>query len=157
MIGRNMLPFGRDLIASQSVSKTAWTAALGFSLGMFPLVGVTTVACALVASILRLKQAPIQLGNYAALPLQLLLIIPFLRLGERISGAARFVFDPSALLKGFPNVPESTVRAVLMAQWHMIEGWAVIAPLAFVLAGLIGQFLLRRRQEVGIVAARPAA
>ena len=157
MIGRNMLPFGRDLIASQSVSKTAWTAALGFSLGMFPLVGVTTVACALVASILRLKQAPIQLGNYAALPLQLLLIIPFLRLGERISGAARFVFDPSALLKGFPNVPESTVRAVLMAQWHMIEGWAVIAPLAFVLAGLIGQFLLRRGQEVGIVAARPAA
>lgn len=152
-----MLPFGKELTASQSVSKTAWTAALGFSLGMFPLLGVTTIACALVASVFRLRQAPIQLGNYAALPLQLLLIIPLLRLGERISGAAPFVFDLPELLKGFPHVQESTVRAVLMAQWHMIAGWAVIAPLVFVLAGLFGQFLLRRRQEAEIVATGRAA
>jgi hypothetical protein len=157
MVGYRMLPSGRELMAAESVSKTAWTAALGFSLGMFPLLGVTTIACALVASVLRLRQVPIQLGNYAALPFQLALTIPFLRFGERISGASRFVFDPPALLKGFPNVPESTVRAVLLAQWHMIEGWAVIAPVAFVLAGLIGQVLLRRRQEVGIVETGRAA
>ena len=151
MIRHWMLPSGRELLDPPSVSKTAWTAALGFSLGMFPLLGVTTIACALVASVLRLRQIPIQLGNYAALPFQLALMIPFLRFGERISGATRFVFDPPTLLKGFPNVPESTVRAVLMAQWHMIEGWAVIAPVAFVLSGILGLFLLRRRQEVGIV------
>jgi hypothetical protein len=112
---------------------------------MFPLIGVTTISCALIAGVLRLRQVAIQLGNYAALALQIILLIPFLRLGERIAGAERFVFDPPLLLKGFPNIPESTARAVVMAQWHMIEGWAVVAPVAFVVAGLLGKALLRKR------------
>jgi len=131
--------------SGEPLPKTAWTVALGFAIGMFPLMGVTTIACALIAGVLRLRQVAIQLGNYAALPLQIILLIPFLRLGERIAGAERFMFDLSALLKGFPNIPESTARAVVMAQWHMIEGWAVVAPVAFVLAGLLGKALLRKR------------
>jgi hypothetical protein len=87
------------------------------------------------------------MGNYAALPLQIILLIPFLRLGERIAGAERFVLDAPALLNGLPTVPESTARAVVMAQWHMIEGWAVVAPLAFMLAGLIAQALLQRNRR----------
>jgi hypothetical protein len=124
---------------------------------MFPLLGLTTLACVLLARVLRLRQAPIQLGNYAALPLQIILLIPFLRLGERIAGAERFVFDPPALLKGFPHIPDSTARAVVMAQWHMIAGWAVVAPVAFVAAGLIAQAFLRRRQHTEIVRFERAA
>ncbi len=129
----------------EPVLKTACTVALGFAVGMFPLLGVTTIACLLLARLLRMRQAPIQLGNYAALPLQIVLLIPFLRLGERITGAERFVFDPPALLKGFPNIPESTARAVVMAQWHMIVGWAVVAPVAFGLVLLVARAVLRRR------------
>jgi hypothetical protein len=153
MLGRMMVP---GEVQRDSTSKTAWTIALGFAIGMFPLMGLTTIACVLIAGALRLKQASIQLGNYAALPLQILLIIPFLRLGERITGAERFVFDPAALLKGFPHIPESTARAVVMAQWHMIAGWAVVAPVAFLLAGLIARALLRRR-EPATIASVPAA
>ena len=153
-----MLPRAGKLISGEeSVTKTACTIALGFAIGMFPLLGVTTIACVLLAKLLRMRQAPIQLGNYAALPLQILLVIPFLRLGERLTGAERFVFDPAALLKGFPKIPDSTARAVVMAQWHMIEGWAVVAPLAFVLAALIAKLLLRRRAKVSMVDLRRAA
>ncbi len=142
---------GGLLGGGEPLPKTAWTVALGFAIGMFPLMGVTTIACALLAGGLRLRQAAIQLGNYAALPLQIILLIPLLRLGERIAGAERFVFDPPALLKGFPNIPESTARAVVMAQWHMIVGWAVVAPVAFVVAGMVGKVLLRRvRGEVEV-------
>jgi hypothetical protein len=153
MLGRLVLP---GEVRGDSTSKTAWTIALGFAIGMFPLMGLTTIACVLIAGALRLKQAPIQLGNYAALPLQIILIIPFLRLGERITGSERFVFDPAVLLKGFPHIPESTARAVVMAQWHMIAGWAVVAPVAFLLAGLIARALLRRKYPVTI-ASVPAA
>lgn len=139
---------GESIGGRSSASKTSWTVALGFTIGMFPLIGVTTLACVLIAAALRLKRGSIQLGNYAALPLQILLLIPFLRLGERITGAEHFVFDVPALLKGFPKIPESTARAVVMAQWHMIVGWAVVAPIVFVLTGLIAQVLLRRRQRV---------
>jgi hypothetical protein len=126
------------------VWKTAGTFALGFVIGMFPLIGITTIVCLLLALVLRLKQTVIQLGNYAALPLQIVLLIPYLRLGERITGPERFLFDPVKLLKSFPNVPETTVRSVVMAQWHMIQGRAVIAPVAFILAAFAAHVLLRR-------------
>ena len=149
-----MLPsVGEVFSGGESVSKTAWTVALGFAIGMFPLIGVTTIMCALFACVMRLRQAPIQIGNYAALPLQIILVIPFLRLGERIAGAERFVLDAPALLNSLPTVPESTARGVVMAQWHMIEGWVVVAPLAFMLAGLTAQALLqqnRRRSTSGV-------
>jgi hypothetical protein len=153
MLGRLVVP---GEVSGDSTSKTAWTIALGFAIGMFPLMGLTTIACVLIAGVLRLKQAPIQLGNYAALPLQIILIIPFLRLGERITGADRFVFDPAALLKGFPHIPESTARAVVMAQWHMIAGWALAAPVAFLLAGLIVRALLRRKKSAEMVSVSAA-
>jgi hypothetical protein len=137
-----------SLSGGQSVRKTAWTIALGFAIGIFPLIGVTTIVCVLLAGLLRMKQASIQLGNYAALPLQIILLIPCLRLGERMTGAERFVFDPLKLLQSFPNAPETTARAVVMAQWHMIEGWAVMAPVVFILARLTAQALMRRNRGV---------
>ena len=149
MIGPRMLPpVGALFSDGKSVRKTAWTVALGFAVGMFPLIGVTTLVCVLLARVLRLKQASIQLGNYAALPLQIILLIPCLRLGERITGSERFVFDPLRMLKSFPNVSETTAHAVVMAQWHMIEGWAVMAPVAFILAGLTAHVLMRRHGGV---------
>ena len=143
-----LLPVGALFSGEEPMWKTAWTAALGFAIGMFPLIGVTTIVCVLLAGVLRLRQAPIQLGNYAALPLQIILLIPCLRLGERITGAERFVFDPLQLLKSFPTVSETTAHAVVMAQWHMIEGWAVMAPVAFILAGLTAQVLMGRHRGI---------
>ncbi len=141
----------------EPVARTAWTVALGFAIGMFPLLGVTTVACVLLATVLRLKQSAIQVGNYAALPLQILLVIPFLRLGEKLTGGERFVFDPPALLKGFPHIPDSTARAVVMAQWHMIVGWAAVAPLALVVAALFTRWLLSRRRSYHAIELRKTA
>ncbi len=134
---------GRD-ISGDSVQRTAWTFGLGFAIGMFPLMGVPTLACVALAALLHFRQTPMQAGNWVALPLQIGLLIPFLRLGEKISGAERFVFDPPALLRGFPNIPESTARAVVMAQWHMILGWAVVAPVAAIVGAAIAWAVLRR-------------
>ncbi len=128
-----------------SPARAGWTAALGFGIGMFPLLGVTTLMCAIIAKMFRLKQGPIQFGNYAALPFQIVLIIPFLRLGERLLGAERFTFDFGALMRSMPNVPESMQRAVVYAQWHMIVGWAVVAPVAILVVGMVASWLLKKR------------
>lgn len=111
---------------------------------MFPLLGVTTLMCALVAKLFRLKQGPMQLGNYAALPFQIILLIPFLRLGERLLGAERFTFDVGALMRSMPNVPEEMQRAVVYAQWHMIVGWAVAAPIVVAVVGMIAVSMLKK-------------
>jgi len=94
---------------------------------------------------LRLKQGPMQLGNYAALPFQIVLIIPFLRLGERLLGAERFTFDVGALMRSMPHVPEELQRAVVYAQWHMIVGWAVVAPVVTLVIGALASAMLKKK------------
>jgi len=64
-----------------SPRRLALTLALGFALGCIPVVGVPTILCATLALALRLNLPAIQAANYVAMPLQLALIAPFVRLG----------------------------------------------------------------------------
>lgn len=65
-----------------SPRRLALTLALGFAIGCIPVIGVPTVLCAFLALLLGLNQPAIQAANYAAMPLQLILIVPFMRLGN---------------------------------------------------------------------------
>lgn len=67
-----------------SPRRLALTLALGFAIGCIPVVGVPTLLCAALALALRLNQPAIQAANYAAMPLQLALIVPFVRMGSWI-------------------------------------------------------------------------
>src|SRR6202451_1966790 len=64
--------------------KIALSLALGVALGVFPVLGSTTALCALAALVLRLNLPAIQIVNYFVYPLQIGLLIPFFRLGERL-------------------------------------------------------------------------
>jgi uncharacterized protein (DUF2062 family) len=68
---------------SQGISarRLALTLALGLAIGCIPVVGIPTVLCAMLALALRLNLPAIQAANYIAMPLQLALIVPFVRLG----------------------------------------------------------------------------
>lgn len=57
--------------------KIALSLAFGIGLGIFPVLGVATILCTVIALALRLNLAAIQIVNYLASPVQLLLIIPF--------------------------------------------------------------------------------
>lgn len=78
-IGKPMLALLRQ---GTSPDRLAASVALGAVVGIFPLVGVTTAACAALALLLRLNLPAIQLANYLVYPLQLVLLIPFIHLGS---------------------------------------------------------------------------
>ena len=67
-----------------SPRRLALTLALGFAIGCIPVIGIPTVLCAALAIALRLNQPAIQAANYIAMPLQLFLIVPFVRLGGKV-------------------------------------------------------------------------
>lgn len=86
-----------------SPRRLALTLALGFAVGCIPVVGIPTVLCAALALALRLNLPAIQAANYAAMPLQLALIVPFVRLGgwlisEKPARAPVASIDSHALL-----------------------------------------------------------
>ncbi len=67
-----------------SPGRLALTIALGFVIGCIPLIGLPTALCAVVALAFRLNQPVIQVANYAAMPFQVALIVPFVRLGSKL-------------------------------------------------------------------------
>ena len=69
-----------------SPRRLALTLALGFAIGCFPIVGVTTAICLVVATSLRLNLPAIQAANWVAMPFQVALVVPFVRMGGRLFG-----------------------------------------------------------------------
>lgn len=65
-----------------SPRQLALTLALGCAIGCIPVIGIPTALCAGLAVALRLNLPAIQAANYAVMPLQLVLIVPFVRLGR---------------------------------------------------------------------------
>lgn len=64
-----------------SPERLALTLALGFAVGCIPVIGIPTVICGVLALGLGLNLPAIMAANYAAFPLQLILILPLVRLG----------------------------------------------------------------------------
>ena len=61
--------------------KLALTLCVGSALGVMPLLWGTSLLCILVAYIFRLNQVALQSVNYLLYPIQLALLLPFLKLG----------------------------------------------------------------------------
>lgn len=116
--------------------KLALSVAFGIGFGLFPVLGASTILCAAAAVALRLNMPAIQLVNYALSPLQLLLIIPFVRVGEAVTGAPAF---PITISGGFEILAQGALHAV-----HVLWDAIVHAALGWVLIGPLGIFILYR-------------
>ena len=136
------LPLVQTLLAplSQGLSpaRLALSVALGLALGLIPVLGVSTVLCTLAALLLRLNLPVIQLVNYLLTPLQVLLIIPQLRLGEWLVQAPQFPITLEAGRELFSQGALHAVASLGIAIVHATLGWLAAAPL---LAWLLYQVL----------------
>jgi uncharacterized protein (DUF2062 family) len=103
-----------------SPRRLALTLALGFAIGCIPLVGIPTLVCAVLALALRLNLPAIQAANYVVMPLQVVLIVPFVRLGGwLIPSASRQTVGAQALIHSSP--------LALVAQLGGMAGQAMLA------------------------------
>jgi hypothetical protein len=109
-------------------AKIALTIALGITLGVFPILGATTVLCAIFGVWLKLNQPIIQFINWAISALQLSLILIFVRIGEWLMRAERVTFSVPELIKKFDASPGKFMHEFGMTGVHGIAGWALVAP-----------------------------
>jgi len=124
--------------------KIALSIALGAMLGIFPAPGWTTILCAIAALVLRLNLPAIQLVNYLLYPLQIALLLPFFRLGEKLFNAPHLPISvPQILAMSKANLKD-TVKLLWSTTWHAMVVWALFAPVAMALAYFLLVPLLRR-------------
>jgi uncharacterized protein (DUF2062 family) len=129
---------------SQGVSprRLALTLALGLAMGCIPVFGISTLICIGLAFALRLNLPAIQAANYAVMPLQLLLIFPFVRLGNRLFASGQMQTarvsalahaSPLAFIQGFGSLAA-----------HALVAWLILAVPAVILLTAAFTMLLRR-------------
>ena len=110
--------------------KIALGVALGITLGVTPMLGSTTILCMVAAFVLRLNPAAIQLVNYLMYPVQLAMLIPFMRAGEWLFGAAR---NP-VTLDSIRLLIQANVWHAIVTLWtatvHALVAWAILGLLA---------------------------
>jgi uncharacterized protein (DUF2062 family) len=121
-------PILRLLRQGITPEKIALSLAFGIGLGIFPVLGVSTILCTVIALALRLNLPAIQLVNYLTSPAQLLLIIPFVRVGEHLMHASP---QPLSIRSGLRLLGHGVFEAVIVlwsAILHAALGWALLGP-----------------------------
>ncbi len=116
-----------------SPEKLSLTVAFGAIWGTFPILGTNTIICIGTAMAFRLNHAAIQLVNYAMYPIQLALIIPFIKLGIWITGqnALNYTFDEIwEIMKADQWRAFQTLGEIL---WAGLLGWLIFAVPLFLL------------------------
>jgi uncharacterized protein (DUF2062 family) len=112
-----------------SPSDLARAIALAVVLGVFPVLGATTLLCAGAAALLRLNLPLMQLVNWLIYPVQIALLIPLMSLGTRLFGASPLP-TLAQLMQLVAADPLGAIRLFWPAGLSAIGAWLVLAPFA---------------------------
>lgn len=118
-------------------------------MGLTPILGSTTLLCAAAAATLRLNLPAMQLVNWMTYPVQLALLIPFLRLGAWIFGV-KFALPQEHVVRLVTTEPWRAITELWTATIHGLVAWAALSavlalPTYRIVLALLG--LVSRRPE----------
>jgi uncharacterized protein (DUF2062 family) len=135
--------------------KVAISLALGAALGLFPLLGTSTLLCFAVALLFRLNHPAIQLANYLMYPFQIPLILAYVRFGESLTSSPPVPFDPRVLAATLRADPTALVARFGLTACHAVLGWVAAAPLLIGVLYAAALPLMRGLQAQWSLSSRP--
>ena len=137
-------PLVAELRQGATPEAVAAAVAISFAIAILPFIGLTTLLCLVAGRLFHLNQVVMQIINHTAFPLQILLIVPFVRLGETLSGSRHFALTPAAIIGEFNRSIPDFLEKFWLTGLHGLIGWVVTVPLACWLLNLILRQTFRR-------------
>ncbi len=117
-----------------SPEKLALTISLGAALGIIPIFGFVTAVCAAIAAWWRLN-VPLTLAVlYLVMPLQILLFVPFIRLGELLFSIEKLPLAPEKIVDNLQLDPLGYVTQIWRSVLGALGAWALVS---IVLGGVL--------------------
>jgi len=132
------------LKTGMSPTKLAIGVALGFVIGIIPIVGITTVLCAVVAYIFRINMAVVQLANYIVYPLQVIFFIPFIKFGIYVFGVNPLPYPIDAIWDRLQSNFIGTISDIWWANLLGVLIWLAIAPILYISVFLSSTYLIKK-------------
>jgi uncharacterized protein (DUF2062 family) len=140
-------PIVRQLTQGTSPRELALTVAFGATIGLFPILGATSLIALGVGTMARLNQGVIQAANFAMTPLYLPLVLVYVRTGEYLLGADKMPFSPSQLVSEFQVSPSAFMVKFGMSGLHGICAWSLSAPLLIFMVFFLLHPVFRRLKK----------
>jgi uncharacterized protein (DUF2062 family) len=138
-------PIRTQLTQGVSADKVAATLAIGTACSLFPFLGLTTLLNLGVGLVLRMNQPILHTLNQLLGPVQLVLILGYVRLGEVIWGARGGHFTIGEMLRVFRETSFSQfLKQFGWAGVHALTAWLVTAPLLIAALYFPSRPILRR-------------
>lgn len=131
-----------------SPRRLAWSLAVGAVIGINPIVGSTTLLSLGVAFLARLNLIASQIANHLCFPIQLALVLVYLRAGEILFRTGPPPLSANDLIHRMRTHPWATTQTLWTWEWHAIVVWllagTVITPLlAAALHPILRRLLLK--------------
>ena len=135
-----------------SIHKIALCLAMGATLGVFPVLGITTLLCTVAAFVFRLNLPAIQMFNYLVYPVQLALLTPFYSIGSWLFKQESWLTPGENLITLIKNDFWGSMTSLWNLTLYAIFTWMVICPilvlvLYMILKPMIGSFSALRQQQ----------
>ncbi len=124
--------------------KLARSMAIGLMLGVTPLLGAATALCVAAALVFRLNLPAMQLVNYLALPLQIGLLIPFVRAGAWMLGDQRAALTAAGIAGVIRSEGWHAAGVLGFTALHALTGWLALGSIGALIAYVLLYSLLRR-------------
>jgi uncharacterized protein (DUF2062 family) len=124
--------------------KLSWTISLGIMLGIFPIMGTTSLVTFAAGWVFKLNQPVLHLFNSIVYPLHLALILVFIRLGQALNGVERIKFSIPEMLSKFRDDPTQFARDFGMAALYGIQAWALVSLILIPLLYIVSLPLLKK-------------
>jgi uncharacterized protein (DUF2062 family) len=141
---RVVQPLAKLLSQGMPADRIALSMAVGLSLSVIPVLGVTTGLCLATAFSFRLNVAAMQLVNWMATPIQLALLLPFYRAGARLAGLTPVSVTPAGLRDAFRVDPFGLLESLWQQMLAGIGLWLVLSiPAIWILARVFLSLLQR--------------
>ena len=149
-------PIKHLLIQGITPEKIALGLALGVVLAVFPVLGSTTLLCTVAALLLDLNLPVLQLLNWFMYPVQLALVVPFMRAGAYLFRTPPLPFSLPQMLMMFRADWSHTLRMLWVSALQATAVWLLCAPIAIaVLYRTLRPLLSHLAQRVRPLEAQP--
>lgn len=142
-------PVKTQLTRGITPHKLGWTIAAAVTLGIFPIMGTTSIVGFIFAAAFKLNQPVLHAFKTLVYPLHLALILVFIRLGQRLHGVPLLTLSIPQMLVRFQDDPMQFARDFGLAAWHGVTAWMLVAPfLAVAIKYSITPILIRFAEKV---------
>lgn len=137
-------PIQGQLRQGLSARGLAWSLCLALACATCPIIGATTTLCILVGVAFRLNHPVMQVVNYVSYPLQIVLLVPFWRMGEWLFRAPHLELNLTHILASLKVDTWGAIRFYWAEVWHGAVAWVLVAAPLACLAALVLAPLFRR-------------